>query len=461
MLQNQIIQHKRRFSSWSSTYGFSCIAILAVNACSISGLVDVDDPSQSVTHETVNTYAGAVSLYYGAVGTTARAISDYSRITGLMTDELQAASAIGGVLVLGYDSRDSSWLASSNSNWLWFARVNLQHARGALEKYSAQAPAAYLGELYALEGMVDVLLAEGYCSGIPLSRASYGQNFQYAAGSTTEEVLNVALALFDSALVFGQDSAPVATLARVGKARAFLNLNNFEAAAAAIASVATSDRYVFSYMAGNVETAHWTTGGPNSVAPAPYYRVGNREGWNGLDWLASTAAKQDPRIPMTTMTVDGVVQFTTPARQAKFISNTVTQVLADGIEARLIEAEVALRDGELKQWESILNTLRTTAITPSIPEFTKDSTEGATPAERVNITFRERALWLYLTGHRQGDLRRLVRQYDRPVEQVFPWGAYTWPTTERSQFGKGVLLEVPKSESEHNSLYRGCFDQIP
>ena len=36
--------------------------------------------------------------------------------------------------------------------------------------------------------------------------------------------------------------------------------------------------------------------------------------------------------------------------------------------------------------------------------------------------FRERAFWLYLSGHRLGDLRRMVRQYGRSADAVFPGG---------------------------------------
>lgn len=43
---------------------------------------------------------------------------------------------------------------------------------------------------------------------------------------------------------------------------------------------------------------------------------------------------------------------------------------------------------------------------------------------RENLTFCERAFWMFGTGHRLGDLRRLIRQYGRTAETIFPTGAY-------------------------------------
>lgn len=43
---------------------------------------------------------------------------------------------------------------------------------------------------------------------------------------------------------------------------------------------------------------------------------------------------------------------------------------------------------------------------------------AATPAAQEDQLFKERAYWLFLTSHRLGDLRRLVRQYGRGVSSV-------------------------------------------
>ena len=93
--------------------------------------------------------------------------------------------------------------------------------------------------------------------------------------------------------------------------------------------------------------------------------------------------------------------------------------LASGIEARLIEAEAALHAGDA-QWLTTLNTLRQTAISPALPDLTDPGTADA----RLDLLYHERAYWLYLTGRRLGDLRRLIKVYGRGAETVFPTGPY-------------------------------------
>jgi hypothetical protein len=48
----------------------------------------------------------------------------------------------------------------------------------------------------------------------------------------------------------------------------------------------------------------------------------------------------------------------------------------------------------------------------------------ATTADARALLFREKAFWTFGRGQRLGDLRRLVRQYKLPVDQVYPVGKY-------------------------------------
>ena len=51
----------------------------------------------------------------------------------------------------------------------------------------------------------------------------------------------------------------------------------------------------------------------------------------------------------------------------------------------------------------------------------------ATPANQkaaIDLYFREKAFWLFSRGTRLGDLRRLVRQYKRTQDNVFPTGTF-------------------------------------
>jgi len=81
----------------------------------------------------------------------------------------------------------------------------------------------------------------------------------------------------------------------------------------------------------------------------------------------------------------------------------------------------------------------------------------------VDQLFRERAFWLFLTAHRLGDLRRLMRQYGRPIGQVFPTGDYyhagARPGT-LGQYGQQVSLVVPVQET-NNPNYTNCDPNTP
>jgi hypothetical protein len=194
------------------------------------------------------------------------------------------------------------------------------------------------------------------------------------------------------------------------------------------------------------------------------YSVSDREGLNGLDYRTSG----DPRTRFTARgTADG---FTIYHPNKYAINGSSPIVLASGVEARLIEAEAALNAGD-GTWLDRLNALRTNGTFTTRPNATdplrtdtlwnagSGGVAGLAPLadpgsadSRVNLVFRERAFWLFLTGHRQGDLRRLIRQYGRAQEQVFPFGPYRRGST----YGSDVTLPVPTDEQVSNPHFTGC-----
>ena len=71
-------------------------------------------------------------------------------------------------------------------------------------------------------------------------------------------------------------------------------------------------------------------------------------------------------------------------------------------------------------------------------------------AGRVDQLFNERARWLWLSAHRLGDLRRLVRDYGRSADDVFPVGQ----TIFGEDYGDDTSLPIPFDE-KNNPLYSG------
>jgi hypothetical protein len=63
---------------------------------------------------------------------------------------------------------------------------------------------------------------------------------------------------------------------------------------------------------------------------------------------------------------------------------------------------------------------------------------------------------MFSTGHRLGDLRRLVRQYGRTVNGTFPGGAYV----KGGNYSTAVNLPVPVQE-QNNPLFTQCIDENP
>jgi hypothetical protein len=125
--------------------------------------------------------------------------------------------------------------------------------------------------------------------------------------------------------------------------------------------------------------------------------------------------------------------------------------LTSGIEARLIEAEAQLRTQNNGGALATLNAARAT-VTGLAP-----LTDAGSDDARVTQLFRERAIWLFGRGYRLGDMRRLIRQYNRTAAQVFPVG--TWH--KGGNYGTDVNFPVPQAEQNNPNLPAGqsCLDR--
>ena len=323
-------------------------------------------------------------------------------------------------------------------------------------------------EVLALAGYMYILFAENYCNGVPNSTVNADGTFTFGDPQTGTQLLNNAVAKFDSAITIataaGASGANALNLARIGKGRALLDLNNPTAAAAAVTAVPNT--YVY-----NINHDENTTRQYNGVytftVASKRFTVADKEGVNGLPFVTTN----DPRVPVvrTTNGFDGTTPF---YRTPKFTSLAQTPArgaptpLALGTEARLIEAENALRLGDAVTFLAKLNDARVNAKTysdsPVPPPALTPILVADLPADAVdrqNLLFRERAFDLYLTSHRLGDLRRLIRQYGRNAETVFPTGVYNpLGAAAGNSYGTDVNLPIPFEET-NNPQYKACLDR--
>ena len=175
-----------------------------------------------------------------------------------------------------------------------------------------------------------------------------------------------------------------------------------------------------------------------------------------MGWTLSSG---DPRTTAdsTQFGLDGFTMVYAEDRYKRYESSIP---LATGIEARLIEAEAALNNaGTLRtklnaarrQW----NVGRVAAAT--LPDLSAGQIPGSHDA-RVDLLFRERAFQLWLSGHRLGDLRRLVRDYGRDAESVYPTGDYFKGGT----YGTAIVFPVSSDELNNPNYHPGdCQTDTP
>ena len=63
---------------------------------------------------------------------------------------------------------------------------------------------------------------------------------------------------------------------------------------------------------------------------------------------------------------------------------------------------------------------------------------------------------MFSTGHRLGDMRRLLRQYGRTEAQVYPNGSFV----KGGNYGDATMMPVPFDET-NNFNYHQCLDRNP
>jgi hypothetical protein len=449
------------------------------------------------------------------------AISRYIIDSGLLTDELMSprvntSPGIAPVVANAIDERIT--LQGSPNPAVNTGRTSYQNlqdfrafanqAIGALAAYDTVAADSVSsrvsrGELYALEGYVEVLLSDFFCSGVPLSTLDFAQDYTLHGGSTTAEVYHDAIAKFDTALTLAVGNDSITNLARIGRGRAWLNLGQFDSAFAAVQYVPNDFSVAYSGVWHGCEVSCLLSEAT----------VSSREGINGLPYQSS----RDPRSTVISVSYAGSIhQFPQKYQTALSGSTSSLITVASGVEAQLIRAEVALHTGDINAWVSILNTLRTSGTVDSLtwidtvgisPGVYGDSgrlvdqyidtvynnahtsitrvdtintyqrpiwragfggiaglypiSDPGTAAARIDTMFTERAMWFFLTGHRQSDLRRLLRQYgDYPEfndqSKVYPTGLYQ--ASGVGVYGSDVTVVIPVDENT-NPLFHGCLNR--
>ena len=415
--------------------GMELAALLALGACSKDDLLTPDLPD-FVLPESLTDLAGANALYAGALSDMVVAMTGTTGVvyySGIFADE--AFNGVGP-----WDRRDLSsddgQLTETSSPVLLLhrARTALEIGGAGLGTYFG-ATDARIGEMWALAGMTYIAFGESWCSGMPFSDRTKSGPAAFGQPTSTAAMFQTAIERLNTAGGAAGGSARIINLIAVLRGRALLNMGQFSEAAQAVANVPTNYTYQFLHSPAR------QINGIFLQNQRQEFSVPNREGGNGLNFASAADARVPVSAPVPSF--DGV----TP--QVYFLKYTGTSdpvSMVTGIEARLIQAEAALRANDVSGWLARLNEIRLT-VSGLAP-----LSDPGSAAARVDLTFRERAFWMYLTAHRLGDLRRLVRQYARAAESVYPTGPYH---KGGLAYGQQVALQVPQSEANNPNFHAG------
>lgn len=416
----------------------SALAVAAVAlsaaACSTDDLLKVERPDIIDPAKLVGAL-GATALYNGAIGDVAYAQGNFSGVmlaSSLFSDEFRFGGTppevrqfdLGGILV------ENSF---SQSIYLNIHRGRIAPQKAAAALAAVNAADKRIGEMKALSALATIWIGEHYCSGAPLS--DFGPPEVFGNPLTTTQMFQAAIDLLTSAASTTGGDARIVNLIAVLRGRALLNNGQFASAAAAVAAVPTGYSYEALYSTADLRTNNNMKA---FIFDFDYLSVSDREGGNGLNF----ASANDPRVPVH---FAGPSRFDSKTPHYQFLpydSFGSPIVNASGKEARLIEAEAALQAVNIPTWLSKMNEVRATYQMAPLTD------PGA--AARVDLMFRERAFTLFATAHRVGDLRRLVRQYQRSITSTFPTGPYHKDNLTRGNQGSII---VPQTE-ENNPNFK-------
>lgn len=398
----------------------SVLAAVAVAAC--DDVLDVTDPSV-VDPGALEGPEGVSTRANGVVRDFQEAYDDYVRYAAMFTDEMILSGTFQGRVEVDDRriSRDNVQITGelyeplqrarqSTSDLIEDFEENLDDpefssVRGEMEVGLARA------HLFA--GYLRVMLAEMYCNAVTDS---------LGPALTPDEVMGEALGLLDEAesRADALGLADVADAARVGQARAHLWLGNLEEIEDLTSDVPTGFVHQVQYSENTDdqenELAQFTWGFSGflirwSVGDGTTAERANEEFAYLDEWVEQGLIDPDPGLSAQNESVPVVLQMLYDAPDRNM-------VVASGWEARMIEAEVELRTGSAGAAESDVNDLLTDPDQTANPMLAVNPSLDPGPFEEVDFTgdlsqdlpqlARARLAGLWLTGQRQGTLRRFA-----------------------------------------------------
>jgi hypothetical protein len=438
----------------------AALTLLLAAACSADEVLNVEDPDvvrpgslndpANLPVLLTSAYAEVLAGYNGGVF---EGLVNYS---GLLADEFIQTESFP----TRFEVDTRNMLVGNTSLRDIFRELSRGRASAerAARKYVELDQPNALGraEALMLAGYAYILFGENYCSGVPFSTLNDDESITYGAPQTTQQIFEIAVAKFDTAITVatavGANGARFVTASRIGRGRALLDLGRYADAATAVAGIAPDFKFELQH---SDNSARQNNGVWSLSINGGRWGVAEREGVNGIQFRT----QQDVRVASRPRSInngngfDGGPMF----ESRKYPARNTAVTLADGVEAELIKAEAQLQAGDAAGMLATLNALRANAAVMTARGYTGTLaalTDPGTAAGRQDLLFRERAYWLFLTAHRLGDLRRLVRQYGRGAESVFPTGAYS-SNGRTTIYGTDTSFPIPIEELNNPEVESG------
>ncbi|HEX5437369.1 MAG TPA: hypothetical protein VFW98_09415 [Gemmatimonadaceae bacterium] len=443
--------------------------ILAMSACGLKDRLLEPQTPQVISPSNVQNADGADALYVGAIGDLADALNGGNNNQeqlweweGLMTDEFKSGDTFS------QRNDDDQRVTVSNDGVMRRVYQHQQQSRGrardainALTEFEPDAHAK-IAEMYLMMGFLEMSLSQDWCNGVPYGETVDGVP-QYTNPLTNADGFKLAIARFDTALTLlgsasDKQSTSVRNAVLIAKGRAQVDLGQFSAAAATVAPVPVDYQYLLTYSIPTNSNEWWEMQ-PNTLR----YTVGDSVDKTGIVKNSIPfASANDPRVPIlvgkesvgeSDVSFDGK----TPYFESELYTGREDPIpMVSGLDGQLVQAEADLNKPDIPAMMKILNDLRATP--PMLGNYQPAAMAPlATPATQdaaVSLFFREKAFWQFERGERLSDMRRLMRQYGRTEDEVFPTG----PFFKNGAYGHNVNIPIPDRE-QNNPNFKGCMDR--
>ncbi|HEU4564657.1 MAG TPA: RagB/SusD family nutrient uptake outer membrane protein [Gemmatimonadaceae bacterium] len=442
-------------------------AVAASAAC--SDFLSVDNPGSVDTGNLADS-ANAALLVNGAIGEFQSMIATSALWGAILSDE--AMSGHNNASYGPIDRRDFTELndiVAGVYSPLQRARYAGDSVAGRLKGYQGEAAAAKdlrVARMLAFAGYGYVELGEMFCDApiggsAPLTPVEL---WQKALPRFEEAIAIVTAAKADGNTAAAGDS--ILNLALVGAARAALNLGDLPTAKSYASQVAPGFEYRAYYaegippQPGLPTNPFWNgTGSPDLARPG--YNSNTSDGWNyssAAAWVVvgeTFLNLKDPRVPHTPTAVkvlsNAYGDQYLPHKPKSFGGYVKPDTNVAGKKggvpmtpgafirvASWLEAQYIIAEAEQGNANTLLfvNAQRTANDQPA--------STATTPQEVLLDLLDQRRREFWLDGHRLGDLRRYIKQYN--IDQ-FPSGTYRGGS---ESYGSVTCFPIPLTERNSN-----------